>query len=118
MKNTPIITICSYLLNLIFVIILIKNLSANDSKQSVQRMSPKTDLSINNNFQKIFIEKDDTLYRAVFNKSFEDLPTQCYMLACAYYLLKRDSNTLNDVKMITSEIKGIYGRAPEIQLCK
>jgi hypothetical protein len=66
-------------------------------------------LADNDNFKKIFIEKNDSLYEVFYNKYFEDFPTQGYLLACAYYLIKKNDKTRKDIVMINSEIKAIYG---------
>ena len=113
MKAYRIITVVSVAANFIFLFMLYK--STNRSKEvNTSISSVSKDLSIHHNFEKIFLEKNDSIYRMVYGKSFEELPVQAYLLACTYYLVKKDSSSKKDIQMISSEIKAIYGKSPEI----
>jgi hypothetical protein len=119
MKNYKVIAIFSLVINLVLGVLLFKPSSSKTTKYSTgDTLAKEKDLSVRYNFEKIFLEKNDSVYREVFNKSFEDLPVQAYLLACTYYLLKKDTITKKDIEMISSEIKGIYGRAPNIDSLK
>ena len=64
------------------------------------------------------LDRYDSVYKMVYNRSFEDLPVQAYLLACTYYLIKKDSSSKKDIEMISSEIKAIYGKSPSITFFK
>ena len=112
MKAYRIITVVSVAANFIFLFMLYK--STKSKVVNTATSSVSKDLSIHHDFEKIFLEKNDSIYRMIYGKSFEELPVQAYLLACTYYLVKKDSSSKKDIQMISSEIKAIYGKSPEI----
>lgn len=70
------------------------------------------------NYQKIFIEKNDSTYREYFNRFFVNTPGQSFLLACTFYLLSNDKKIKRDIQAVLSEMKGMYGTAPDIELLK
>lgn len=117
MKRYKIISIVSIVINIVLLFVIFKNYNENKSI-NVPMLPQDKDLSSRYNFEKIFLEKNDSVYKIVYNKSFEDLPVQAYLLACTYYLLKKDSSSKKDIEMINSEIKAIYGKAPDVVFTK
>lgn len=55
------------------------------------------------------------MYKHIFSTSFENSPVQAYLLSCTYYTVTKDSTIKKDIEMIGSEIKEIYGSAPNIK---
>lgn len=66
-------------------------------------------------FERIFLEKNDSVYKTIFNLPFEEYPVQAYLLACTYYMLKKDNSARNDFRMMSAEIESIYGKPPKIK---
>jgi len=83
-----------------------------------QRSPDYLELFNKNNYQKIFIEKNDSTYREYFNRFFVNTPCQSFLLACTYYLLKNDKKNLDDLRSALREMEGVYGAAPSMQILK
>ncbi|HXT85208.1 MAG TPA: hypothetical protein VN704_12925 [Verrucomicrobiae bacterium] len=115
MKKYKIIAIISLTINFVLAFFLIKNLNQKEIKLNhIDFLSKNEDLSNPYNFKKIFIEKNDSIYKAVFNNSYKNLPVQAFLLSCTYYLIKKDNNQKKDIKIISSKLKRIYGKSPII----
>jgi len=119
MNTFKIVATISIVINftLLFLLFIKFNNKENNIKD-IPKLSQNEDLSNRYNFEKIFLEKNDSVYKNVFNRSFEDFPVQAYLLACTYYMIKKDTSIKQDIVMISSEIKGIYGKSPDITFPK
>ena len=120
MNFNKIIITGSILLNIVLIILLVKHSTNKTNNINTYPVEFKKENDLTNKFyfEKIFIEKNDSVYKMVYNRSFEDLPVQAYLLACTYYLIKKDSSSKKDIEMISSEIKAIYGKSPSITFFK
>jgi hypothetical protein len=117
MKLLKLFGMVSLAANIILLILLFQHHSAGNQESDVnvaKQMPQDMDITSRYNFEKIFLEKNDSVYQAVFNRSFDKLPVYTYLMACTYYLIKKDSVTRHDLEMISTEIKGIYGQVPKI----
>ncbi|HXT85209.1 MAG TPA: hypothetical protein VN704_12930 [Verrucomicrobiae bacterium] len=120
MKKIKIFVYVSLTLNLILGFILFNALNKKKISNLNKYSKPLVNIDLSNkyNFQKIFIEKDDSVFYSVFNKSFEDDPVRAYLLACSYYMLKNDTSYKKDILMISGEVKDIFGESPNIVFSK
>lgn len=59
------------------------------------------------NFRKIFIEKNDTLYRDIYNKAFENSSAEAYLIACGYYYVTRNKRAKEDIEQTYKEMKAL-----------
>lgn len=116
MKKISIILYVSLALNLILAYVIFTNAkTATKNKLALDyKPSLNIDLSDKYNFQKIFIEKNDSVYRSVYNKSFEDNPVNAFLLACSYYVITNDTIHKKDVIMANTELEAIFGKSPSI----
>lgn len=118
MNIFKIVAVASLVANIILLVIIFRGCDQDQLSYTGQEIPKNQNLTDTFNFKKIFLEKNDSVYKVVFNKSFEDYPVQAYLLACTYYLLKKDEITKKDIEMISSEIRSIYGKSPEIIYAK
>lgn len=92
---------------------------AVDDRIYLDQKSPDCqELFSKENYQKIFIEKNDSTYQRYFNRFFVNTPGQSYLLACAFYLLKNDTKSLEDLRSAIREMEGMYGKAPDMEILK
>lgn len=115
MKYWKLFAILSGFFNLLLLILLLSNRSQSilNKPKDVGTLDENKDYSMAYNFRKIFIERNDSVYKEVFSKSFEDLPEQAFLLSSTYFFLTKDSLVLKDMKVACSQLESIYDSCPE-----
>lgn len=82
------------------------------------QIPPCTELSAAETYRRIFVEKNDSVYRKYFGEYYVNTPVQSLMLACTYRLLKPGKETDRDIEAVMAELKGMYGAVPDLQARK
>jgi len=125
-KFNKIIFAGSILLNVILILLMSHDFfyTRNDSlnidttsliyKEECLKKSSSVDWQSMPVFEKIFIEKNDSLFNIVLNESYENDPQFAFLFVSTYYLIKQDYKRKKDLKAICSKIESIYGKAPSI----
>ncbi len=115
--------IFSILLNIILIIVIVFRFFYSKNDYLKDEKYFKADFSIYRSeskkvFEKIFLEKNDSLFNDVFYACYEDIPELAYLVGSTYYLIKKDSSSKQEYEVISSLIKDIYGKAPDINFVK
>jgi hypothetical protein len=119
MEKSKLYFIISLIVNIILVSYFIStNKWKGEDGHTINQNIQKENLSVQYNFEKIFIEKNDSVYKRIFSLAFENNPVQAYLLSCTYYTVTKDTTIKKDIKMISTEIKAIYGSAPNVEEIK
>lgn len=108
----------SIIVNIILVILLYKTSCDNKAHEKYSYLDQKSpdcsEIFLEDNYQRIFIERNDSIYRYYYNSFFVNNPGQSFLLACAFYML--NNNNSKDFEPVLLELKGMYGVAPELKL--
>jgi hypothetical protein len=65
-------------------------------------------ISSNKNFQSVFILKNDSLYKWLWNKSFQEQPEDAFFLSAAYFYVTNDSMVIDDINLSINQLETIY----------
>ena len=118
MRKSKLFFFISLVINIILVSYFISTSKLKGDSHTKNQVIQDKDLSVQYNFKKIFIEKNDSVYKRIFSLAFENNPVQAYLLSCTYYTVTKDTTIKKDIKMIGTEIKAIYGSVPNIEEVK
>lgn len=115
--------IFSILLNIILIVLIVFRFSNTKNDYIKGKGYVKADFSNyrcerKKVFKEIFIEKNDSLFNDFFYETYENIPELAYLMGSAYYLIKKDSSSKQEYEVISSLIKDIYGKAPNINFVK
>jgi hypothetical protein len=111
MKNS--ILIGSIVLNVLCIVYIIMQMDEHKGGPTYDPKELLIDsidykISSNKNFHSVFILKNDSLYRRLWNKTFQEQPEDAFFLSAAYYYITNDSMVKDDIDMSLNQLETIY----------
>ncbi len=109
---TKIVLTISIAANLLLILIL---LTKPDTKSKVKPKTRNIDYSITSadNFEKVIIEKNDSVYKRIWNQAFENQPEMAFLISVAYFHSTKKELVIEDIEKSKSQLKKMYHRPIE-----
>lgn len=82
---------------------------SNDLKKKNDSI-PDYEITSMKNFETIFFNKNDSIYKNIWGKAFENEPEKAFLISCSYYYLTNDTSVLKDVNVSIGQLEHSYQR--------
>ena len=111
MKN--IILILSLIFNLAMLAFFwddLKRHRDSDTRSKAEAYYPEVDWEITStkNFESVFIKKNDSIYKRLWNEAFENQPPSAFLISCTYFFVTKDTSVLNDIELSKEQLETMY----------
>jgi hypothetical protein len=62
------------------------------------------------NFENVYFNKNDSLYKDLWNEAFENQPQSAFLISCSYFYATKDKRILKDIKVSIEQLESVYQR--------
>jgi hypothetical protein len=102
--------ILSITVNLLIALFFILNSNRSNKIKAVNKRMAIHDFEITStdNFESVFIEKNDSVYGRIWNDAFQNQPEKAFLISCSYFLVTKNQNILKDIEISESQLETMY----------
>ena len=68
------------------------------------------DIESMRNFETVFISRNDSIYKSIWNEAFENEPEKAFLISCSYYYVTKDKRILKNIEMSILQLQDVYQR--------
>ena len=69
---------------------------------------PDFEITSMKNFENVYYDMNDSIYKEMWGKAFENEPEKAFLISCSYYFIRRDTNILKDIKISVDQLDQAY----------
>jgi hypothetical protein len=112
MKNT--LFAISILLNIAsFALYFYKTMEIQSNISTIPAKNTDTvdyEITSMKNFESVFFNRNDSLYKALWNEAFEDEPEKAFLISCSYFYMTKDKRIKKDIEVSANQLEISYQR--------
>lgn len=88
--------------------------SSNMSKKNDS--IPDYDITSMRNFESVYFNRNDSIYKDIWGKAFENEPEKSFLISCSYYYVTKDTSILKDILVSIEQLEQSYQRKMKLGL--
>lgn len=62
------------------------------------------------NFESVYFNRNDSLYKDLWNEAFENQPQSAFLISCSYFYVTKDKRILKDIEVSAQQLEDVYQR--------
>jgi len=81
---------------------------SNSSADVAQSRPVDYEISSNANFRTVYIKRNDSVYKRLWNEAFENQPEYAFLISCTYYYVTGNEIIKKDIELSKKQLEEIY----------
>ncbi len=72
--------------------------------------TPDYEITSMKNFERVYFNRNDSLYKALWNEAFENEPEKAFLISCSYFYVTEDKRIKKDIEVSANQLETSYQR--------